>query len=247
MVIAVPEKFARSVGREPKTIYLKGSIYRQLIPVPKIVNPVHPAKLEPVPICQQEACARTMTSCPLNDDPVFALRLIVLSRLQVFVSSAQNHEVLVLVIYVALMSSGDPLHPVIYQDANIPLDVRKVFAVLQLTKYLQSSLRPQLKRRTHLGPDFSFRRGCLRSPNAGGDQQENEKENNSCPPGFHLVPPIRARRLPTLTPQMVYRVAHWLTGDLNYAVEGLVEFKNQKNCSGHGERYYDHGDNHRPV
>ena len=38
-----------------------------------------------------------------------------------------------------------------------------------------------------------------------------------------------------------------LIGDLNYAVEGLVQFKNQENCSGHRERYYDHGDNHCPV
>ena len=57
VVITVPEKFARNVGREPKLVYPQGSVNRQLIPVPKIVNPVDPAKLEPIPIRQQEAGA----------------------------------------------------------------------------------------------------------------------------------------------------------------------------------------------
>ena len=95
----------------------------------------------------------------------------------------------IFLIYVGLMSSRDALHPVTDHGADIPLDVSRVFAVLQLPEYLQSRLRPKFKRRTQLGPDLLFRGGRLCSRVAGRQQRENQKQEQSCSPAcFHLQP-----------------------------------------------------------
>ena len=86
-----------------KLVELEAALNRQPVPVTHIKLTVDPAKLDPVAIRQQQACAGNITGRCVEKDAILAFDLVVLSGVRVLVPDAECQIMFILLIYVGLV------------------------------------------------------------------------------------------------------------------------------------------------
>src|SRR5215469_15390283 len=113
----------------------------KLVAVAHVIGAVDPAKLHPVPVCDQDAAGRQIVGRQLSEDPVLYLQTAILNRMQVFVARAKNKVVLLFGVNVLPVRLQDGFHATIEQESSPPPLKREIHPVLELSPGLDSSAR----------------------------------------------------------------------------------------------------------